>query len=221
MTVDAAAGGWAALLEAGTRTAATLHTSCGRELAIDWERWTATADEADLDVLRRVPGPVLDIGAGPGRMVVAMQQLGIDGMGIDTSAEMIEHARQRAATVVHADVFSAVPSEGRWRTALLLDGNIGIGGDPTRLLIRVTRIVSSDGHLVVETAPPTSRTSGRLARVAHAAGTTEWFPWAVVTADELPAYAEDSGWRTAQRWTRDNRFFTTLVRRRTNRRRPR
>ena len=33
-------------------------------------------------------------------------------------------------------VFETLPGEGRWDTVLLMDGNIGIGGDPAALLGR-------------------------------------------------------------------------------------
>ena len=32
------------------------------------------------------------------------------------------------------DVFGSVPGAGRYRTALVLDGNVGIGGSPALLL---------------------------------------------------------------------------------------
>ena len=36
----------------------------------------------------------------------------------------------RGATVLQRDIFGPLPGEGRWGTALLFDGNVGIGGDP-------------------------------------------------------------------------------------------
>ena len=43
----------------------------------------------------------------------------------------------RGVAALLRDVFDPVPGEGRWETALLADGNIGIGGDPVALLERV------------------------------------------------------------------------------------
>ena len=41
-----------------------------------------------------------------------------------------------------------------WRTILLLDGNIGIGGAPVALLRRAGELLAPDGRIVVETDPP-------------------------------------------------------------------
>ena len=44
---------------------------------------------------------------------------------------------ERGVTGPARDVFDPLPGEGRWETALLADGNIGIGGDPVALLRRL------------------------------------------------------------------------------------
>jgi len=43
---------------------------------------------------------------------------------------------------VRRSVFDALPAEGRWHTALLADGNVGIGGDPIRLLSRLRGLIA-------------------------------------------------------------------------------
>ena len=42
---------------------------------------------------------------------------------------------------------------GTYRTILLLDGNIGIGGAPVMLLKRAGELLDDDGAIVVETDP--------------------------------------------------------------------
>ena len=46
-----------------------------------------------------------------------------------------------------------MPGAGRYAGALLLDGNIGIGGDPVALLRRVARLLAPGGAVVVEVEP--------------------------------------------------------------------
>ena len=46
------------------------------------------------------------------------------------------------------------PTPGRWRSALLLDGNIGIGGRPARLLARIASLLAPGGAILVELAGP-------------------------------------------------------------------
>ena len=55
------------------------------------------------------------------------------------------------------DVFGPLPGEGRWDTALLADGNIGIGGDPVALLARVRELLAPEGRVVVDLAAPGRR----------------------------------------------------------------
>ncbi|WP_324617083.1 class I SAM-dependent methyltransferase [Streptomyces sp. NRRL F-2747] len=55
----------------------------GWSFPLDVERWCAKADEADLTVLRRCAGKVLDIGCGAGRLVEALTGRGGHALGID------------------------------------------------------------------------------------------------------------------------------------------
>ena len=52
------------------------------------------------------------------------------GLGLDLSPVAVRLARARGADAILRSVFADVPHAGTWRTALLLDGNIGIGGAP-------------------------------------------------------------------------------------------
>ena len=58
-----------------------------------------------------------------------------------------------------ADVFDDVPREGRWGTALLADGNVGISGDPVHLLRRVRQLLQPGGRAVVEVSGPGTASS--------------------------------------------------------------
>lgn len=108
-------------------------------------------------------------------------------------------------------VFDPLPDEGGWGTALLIDGNIGIGGDPRRLLRRVRALVHREGLLLVEVAA-TDVDERRRVRI-HAG---QWpvsavFPWAVVGAAALKRQAASEGWTEAERWTSTGgRHFVAL-----------
>ena len=88
----------------------------------------------DKSILDRCEGPTLDIGSGPGRLTVALSERGIPALGIDITPYAVDLARSSGALVMLRDVFGRVPGTGRWTTALLADGNIGIGGDPAELV---------------------------------------------------------------------------------------
>lgn len=75
-------------------------------------------------------------------------------LGIDVVPEAVALTRERGASALVRDVFAPVPGEGWWDTALLANGNIGIGGDPVTLLRRVHALLLPGGRAVVEVARP-------------------------------------------------------------------
>ncbi|WP_082452614.1 MULTISPECIES: bifunctional 2-polyprenyl-6-hydroxyphenol methylase/3-demethylubiquinol 3-O-methyltransferase UbiG [unclassified Frigoribacterium] len=179
--------------------------------AFDVARWSADADAADLTTLDDETGPVLDIGCGPARMVRAAVDRGLTVLGLDVSPTAVAMAREAGLPVAGGSVFDPLPREGQWNLALLLDGNVGIGGDPTALLTRCAEILTATGSIVVETAPEASLDDSYEAHVVddqgHASAT---FPWAEVGREALHRHAKRSGLRVAQTWSVDGRTFCRL-----------
>ncbi|WYB29250.1 class I SAM-dependent methyltransferase [Streptomyces sp. SM1P] len=130
-----------------------LRRSDGWLLPLDVERWCSDAGSADLSALHRCEGPVLDIGCGPGRLVAELTSLGHRALGIDVSEAAVARTRGLGGAALLRSVFDPLPGEGRWGTLLLLDGNIGIGGDPAALLARAADLLGVGGLLIAETAP--------------------------------------------------------------------
>lgn len=175
-------------------------------------RWTADADDSDHALLRRCCGATVDIGCGPGRMTYALLSLGIKALGIDVVDTAVQLTRERGAMALQRDIFADLPGEGRWRTALLADGNIGIGGDPVRLLRRASAVVTPGGRIIVDLAAPGGpiRVHGVVLEVAGRR--TRSFPWAVVPADQLELLAEQTALRILEVVDHDGRWFATLQR---------
>jgi len=195
---------------AGTLPPPRVRFDDGSERPLPLGRFTGPATPADETVLRRAAAPVLDIGCGPGRHVRALARRGVLAVGIDISPAAVRLARERGAAVVHGSVFDRVPGAGAWRSALLLDGNVGIGGDPRRLLCRVARLLAPDGHVLVETEPPGTATRIVRARLETPAGASDWFAWALVGADGLDALAAAAGLRRAAALSAGDRWFAEL-----------
>ncbi|MFI5699115.1 class I SAM-dependent methyltransferase [Streptomyces xanthochromogenes] len=181
-------------------------------LPLDVERWCAEPDLADRTVLRRCRGAVLDIGCGPGRLVAALAADGVAALGVDVSPEAVRRTRDWGGSALCRSVFDRLPGEGRWDTALLMDGNVGIGGDPAKLLDRIAQLVVADGLLIVETAPYEidERLRVRVSGAHGAAGGD--FPWARLGTAALLSCARPLGWRPAGRWTAAGRPFVALRR---------
>jgi SAM-dependent methyltransferase len=159
------------------------------------EVWRRDADDHDSALLRHCIGPTLDIGCGPGRLTHALAQRGHTVLGIDVVDEAVRQSRDRGATALLRDVFGPLPGEGRWETALLADGNIGIGGDPVALLERTRDLVTPGGRVVVEVAPPGTGVVTRHISIETEVGRSDVFPWTQVGSDAIEAVARAAGLR--------------------------
>ena len=181
----------------------------GGAAALEPLRWLSPASPADHAVLATVGGPVLDVGCGPARHVRALLDRGVSTLGIDVSSAAVRLARRRGATVLRRSIYDRVPGTGRWRTVLLLDGSIGIGGDPAALLRRAGVLLAAGGTVLVEVAPPTVP-SGLVAVRLDRDGPA--FRWARVGVDGLAALAEASGLTVARTASIGSRWFGWLTR---------
>jgi SAM-dependent methyltransferase len=164
----------------------------------------------DAGLLARCTGPTLDVGCGPGRLVAELTAMWIPALGIDISAEAIRQTRRRGAPAQLACVLNSDLQPRRWQHLLLIDGNIGIGGDPRRLLHRCRQLIRTDGDILVELEPP--GTPSWHGPVALAVGTdvSELFDWAAVAADDLAVLATAVGLAVTETWTEANRWFARL-----------
>jgi SAM-dependent methyltransferase len=184
----------------------TLVTDTGHRLELEVARWLAPADDADLTVIERCTGPVLDIGCGPGRFVRALSERGIAALGLDIADTAVTLTRRLNVPALLRSVFDPAPAEGRWPTALLMDGNIGIGGDVARLLDRISRLLIPGGQLLVETArdPHVDRALRvRFSRDGLAAGPA--FGWAEIGIEALTARAGAAGYSVTEVWSAGGR----------------
>ena len=162
----------------------------GVELDLAVRRWRRSADAEDRWLLDRCRGAVIDLGCGPGRLVAALTARGVPALGVDLSVVAQRLCRRRRAPMVRRDVLGPLPGEGTWAHVLLVDGNIGIGGDPLRLLRRAARLLAPGGTVLVETdAGPDClwRGTARLRSVSANGAVRQGapLPWACVGADAL------------------------------------
>ncbi len=199
--------------------AAVLARDAGRVVARDGSgaavelassRWLAGAEATDLRVLARARGPVLDVGCGPGRHVRALARRGVAALGLDASPSAVRLARDRGTRVIQGSVFDDVPAAGRWRTALLLDGNVGIGGDPAALLRRLAELLAPGGGVLCECDAPGSGLRAGPVRLEHEQRTSRWFPWAQVGVDTCCELAGEQGFASTVRWEDGDRWFAHL-----------
>jgi SAM-dependent methyltransferase len=189
-----------------------LRTRDGRTLALTADRWFAEASAAEQDALDHAIGPALDIGCGPGRHLVALGQREVFALGIDISPVFVDVARRRGVNVLERSVFHRVPGAGRWRSALLLDGNIGIGGDPALLLSRVLGLLATDGRIILEIEPEDGADDVVEVRAETPTSRGPWFRWTTVGPQRLAWVARSAHLDLVETWNADDRCFARLER---------
>ena len=189
---------------------AVLRLRDGTALPLPLDHYLGLPDETDLSLLDRVRGPVLDVGCGPGRHLHALVARGVFALGVDLSPTAVKLATGRGARAVEGSVFGDLPGAGSWRTALLLDGNIGIGGGPTRLLARIRALLREDGELLVELGSPDQRSGALLVRIETENEISSWFQWARVSVTDVAGVAGAAGFEVHSQWTVGGRWFAIL-----------
>jgi SAM-dependent methyltransferase len=187
-----------------------LRLASGELRAVPFERWLGGVTDADTQVLAHTVGPVLDVGCGPGRHVRELACRGVLALGVDASTAAVRLARSRGVSVFEGSVFDAIPGAGEWRSALLLDGNLGIGGRPERLLHRVGALLIRGGIILAEVDPPGAPTGRVYARLEGPDLMSRWFAWATVGVDGMHAIAEAAGMTLRERFEHDGRWFVVV-----------
>ncbi len=172
--------------------------------------WVGTADMSDEVVLRHCVGRTLDVGCGPGRMAEALVRAGHGVLALDVAAEAVMQTRARGVTAHRQNVFAPVAGEGTWQTALLADGNIGIGGDPVALLGRLRELLVPGGRVVADLDPPGTGVVTSWSRLRVASGVSRPFLWTVVAADELDQIADAAGFDVSDVVEHEGRWFAVL-----------
>lgn len=190
-----------------------LELAGGERMELPVHRWRQAPSPGDEPLLDPCTGPTLDLGCGPGRLLAELGARGISALGVDRSAVAVRLARESGGTALRRDVFDRLPAEGRWNHVLLADGNIGIGGDPVRLLRRVAALLDRPGTAHVELDPPGSGLRRAPARVVSGSVRGQWFPWAWLSADEVPEVAGAAALRVRRIRRRGGRWFADLAHR--------
>ncbi|WP_022889427.1 class I SAM-dependent methyltransferase [Agromyces italicus] len=179
---------------------------------LDAGSWISSATPADLTALDGAAGLTLDVGCGPGRMVRAAAARSIPALGIDIAPLAVARTRADGSPVLLRSVFDRVPLEGCWQTILLMDGNVGIGGDPESLLRRCRELLAPVGSVVIETDAEPELSVRAMCTVADDDGNeSEPFPWARIGWAAVVAVARRAGLETVAHWEAAGRHFVRSV----------
>jgi SAM-dependent methyltransferase len=180
----------------------------------DWRPW-------EQEALRNLlPGRVLDLGCGAGRMELYLQSQNVEVVGIDNSPLAIEVCRQRGVKDARLLSVSRVSSDlGTFANILMMGNNWGLMANRQRarwLLRRFYGMTSFPAHIIATSndvynsdSPyhlayqAYNRERGRMTgqirmRVCYQMYRTPWFDYLMVSRDEMKEILEGTGWRVKQ-----------------------
>jgi GNAT superfamily N-acetyltransferase len=177
----------------------------------DFDRW----DWWDRELLAAVEtGPVLDLGAGAGRASLYLQGRGMAVTAIESSAGAAEVCRRRGVLDTRVGDLNDPPSDQRWRTILLLCGNLGLGGSweaNRRLLQRLAAIAAPGAMLIGDSVNYDGRAEIGL-RIRYRHLVTPWWRQRNVAATEVLELVAGTGW-TIERQLEDGVDHAVALRR--------
>ncbi|MEV6774551.1 class I SAM-dependent methyltransferase [Nocardia sp. NPDC051030] len=190
----------------------------GKRHRLRTRRWLgggcAAAAEHRVDVALTCccDGPTVDLGCGPGRLAALLVRRGVSALGVDISPMAVAMTRRRGAPALRRDLFDPLPGTGRWPYAILADGNLGIGGDPARVLRRTRELLAPNGIAIVEFARLGTGLAVERIRLECPSGIGEWFPWARVGIERADTLATATGLRVLTTATVSGRPIAWLAR---------
>jgi len=179
-------------------------------LPLDISRWSGRADAIDLLVVARCEPPVIDLGCGPGRMVQALSESGRPALGVDMSSVAVAMSMTRGGLALRRRIDEPLPAEGRWGTALLMDSNVGLGGDVAALLARCMQLVIPGGLIICEVDRMPERYEVHSVVLRTRLATSAPLPWSRIGAAALTRIAESLDLLLVEEWTSGGRAFVAL-----------
>jgi len=167
-----------------------------------------------------LPGRVLDLGCGAGRMELYLQSQGIEVVGIDNSPLAIEVCRRRGVRDARLLSITRVSSGlGIFDNILMMGNNWGLMASRRRarwLLRKFYGMTSSSARIIAasndvyQTDSPYhlayqayNREMGRMTgqirmRVCYKIYRSPWFDYLMVSRDEMKDILEETGWHVKQ-----------------------
>jgi rSAM/selenodomain-associated transferase 1 len=179
-------------------------------LPLDVSRWSGAPDVVDMLVVARCEPPVLDLGCGPGRMVQALSESGRAALGVDMSSVAVGLSMARGGLALRRRINQPLPAEGRWGTALLMDGNVGMGGEVAALLARCAQLVRPGGLVICEVDRVSERHESHTVVLRTEDATSVALRWSRIGAAALLKAAESLDLLLVEEWTAGERVFVAL-----------
>lgn len=171
--------------------------------------------KVEREAMKEVRGRVLDVGCGPGRHLLYLQNRGLRVVGIDASSTQVALARIRGVhEVYHGSVRQLPRGLGRFDSVILMGNNLGLAGDlpkMRRFLRDLKEITNPQARVIGHTRIPGTwiphhlsyvkrniargRPPGLLTlRGRYKGGVGDWFDLLLLSPDDLAKLAHSAGW---------------------------
>ena len=194
----------------------------------DYDDWPSIEQR----LIGHAQGRVLDVGAGAGRHALYLLERGHEVVAIDHSPGAVELCRTRGVEAFERDVFDL--PEGLFDTVLLLNQNLGIGGNLARtrsLLELLHERTAPDAVILGDTVDPLmftpmpphleyhtsaaehGRDVGQIRiRFRYEDAVTPWLDLLLLRREDLEPVLSGTGWRLEQEYTEYSQYGVVLRR---------
>lgn len=170
-------------------------------------RSQAEMPQLEKTALNFAKGKILDVGAGAGSHVLALQKFGKDAAALEISPAACEVMRKRGIQkVINADFFSYF--DEKFNTLLFLMNGIGLAGTLNGLekfLNQAKNLLNEGGQIIFDSCDISYMYEDLLpenpyygeARVRYSYGTlaTDWFHWLYIDPETMETIAQKMGWQ--------------------------
>jgi hypothetical protein len=143
-------------------------------------------------------------------MVQALSESGRPALGVDMSSVAVAMSMTRGGLALRRRIDEPLPAEGRWGTALLMDSNVGLGGDVAALLARCMQLVIPGGLIICEVDRMPERYEVHSVVLRTRLATSAPLPWSRIGAAALTRIAESLDLLLVEEWTSGGRAFVAL-----------
>jgi hypothetical protein len=143
-------------------------------------------------------------------MVRALTRSGRAALGVDMSRVAVAASLAQGGPALQRMISEPLPAEGRWGTALLMDSNVGIGGDVAALLGRCRDLVGAGGLVVCEVDGHRERHEVHDLVLLTSGVRSIPMAWSRVGAATLTRLGSELDMVLAEEWVAGGRSFVAL-----------
>lgn len=194
-----------------------------------YDQWPDIEKEA----IELALGKVLDIGAGPGRVCLYLQEKGLECVGIDNSPNAVKVATARGVVKSVNVSFEEVDTLNEiFDTITMFGNNFGLFGnfENARKMLKVLHSITSErATILAESVDPLqtdlsdhleyqkwNRERGKLPgqlkiRVLYRKHRTPWFEYLIVSQSEMNSILKGTGWHVSRFITGKGPLYIAII----------